>query len=123
VQDWRLQWYGTTSNTGNAADSADPYQTGIPNLAVFALLGPDQNPALAVAAQLPQPQIVGPNFVLSFTEPAGVSGVTYGAEWRAALDTGTWQTVTDSGSGSVHTFIVPVGDNATIFMRLRVSTP
>jgi alpha-tubulin suppressor-like RCC1 family protein len=123
VQDWRLQWYGAPSNTGNAADSADPYQTGIPNLAVFALLGPDQNPALAVAVQLPQPQIVGPNFVLSFTEPAGVSGVTYGAEWRAALDTGTWQPVTDSPVGTVHTFSVPIGGNGQIFMRLRVSTP
>ena len=123
MQDWRLQWYGTPSNTGNAADSADPFLTGIPNLAVFALLGPDQNPALAAAGQLPQPQIVGSDFVLTFTEPTGVSGVTYGAEWRAALDTGTWQTVTDTGSNSVHTFIVPIAGNAQIFMRLRVNAP
>jgi hypothetical protein len=122
-QDWRLKWYGTSSPAGDAADSADPYHTGIPNLAVFAFFGPDQNPAQAGGAQLPRPQIVAGDYVLSFSEPAGVSGVIYGAEWRAALDAGSWQAITDTGIGSVHTFSVPIGTNLQIFVRLRVSTP
>ena len=122
-QDWRVKWYSTPSNTGNAADNADPYRTGIQNLAVFAFFGPDQNPAQAMIGQLPQSQIVGGNFVFSFTQPAGVSGITYGAEWRPALDTGIWQPVSDSGSGGLHTFSVPIGSNTKLFMRLTVKNP
>ena len=36
---WRQAWFGTTTNSGNAADTADPYHTGIKNLEVLAFLG------------------------------------------------------------------------------------
>jgi uncharacterized protein (DUF2141 family) len=120
-QAWRLKWYGTTSNTGTAADTADPNQTGVQNLAVFAVLGPNQDPAKVAAGLLPQPQIVGANYVIAFTQPTGVTGVTYGAEWRADLSSGTWTPVADTGSGTTHTFSVPVAGNPQIFMRLTVS--
>ena len=122
-QDWRQKWFGTPGNAGNAADNADPYRTGIENLAVFALLGPDQNPAQAAGGQLPRPQILGANYVLSFNQPSGVSGITYGAEWRTALDSGSWLTVADSGTGGIHTFSVPIGSNRKLFMHLTVSEP
>jgi len=122
-QDWRQRWYGTTNDTGNAADGADPYQTGIPNLVVFAFIGPDQNPAHASVGQLPKPQFAGGNFTFSFTQPAGATGVTYGAEWRPALDTGIWLPVADTGSSGVHTFSVPIGSNTKLFMHLTVSSP
>ena len=122
-QDWRLKWYSTPGNAGNAANNADPYFTGIPNLAVFALIGPLQNPALASATQLPKAQITGGNVAFSFSQPNGVNGVTYGAEWRPALDSGSWLTLTDTGSGGIHTFSVPIGSNTKIFMRLTVSEP
>ena len=123
VDAWRYTFFGTTSNTGNAANTADPFHTGIPNLAVFGLLGPSQDPAKVASALLPKPQTIGTNYVLSFTQPAGVSGVTYGAEWRPDLATGTWQPMTDAGSGSVHTFSVPIGSNMKMFMRLTVTSP
>ncbi|MEO6740160.1 MAG: hypothetical protein ABIP20_07905, partial [Chthoniobacteraceae bacterium] len=123
LNNWRLTWFGTTSNTGNAADDADPYHTGVPNLAVFALLGPAQNPELVAAIMLPQARIIGTDYVITFTQPAGVSGVIYGAEWKADLSTGSWTSITESGSGSMHTFSVPIDSNENMFIRLRVSTP
>ena len=121
VQAWRQTWYGTTSNSGNAADTADPYHTGVANLLVYAFLGPSQNPALASASQLPQAQLSGGNYFFSFTQPSGVSGITYGAQWSAALS--GWNTIADTGSGTLHVFSVPVASNTKIFLRLTVSSP
>ncbi len=122
-QAWRLKWFGTTSNTGTAADAADPYGTGVQNLAVFAVLGPNQDPAMVAAGLLPQPQFVGANYVITFTQPTGVSGVTYGAEWRADLASGNWTTITDTGTAPTHTFSVPTAGNPQVFLRLRITSP
>jgi alpha-tubulin suppressor-like RCC1 family protein len=119
-QDWRMQWYGTPDNTGNAANDADPYGKGIQNLTVFALLGPGQNPATASIAQLPQVQTAGGNLFISFTEPPGVTGVTYGAESSATLQ-GDWQPVPDTGTGTLHIFSVPIGSNILLFLRLKLT--
>ena len=123
LESWRFTYFGTVSNTGMAANAADPYHTGVQNLAVFAVLGPNQDPAKVATTLLPQAQITGGNYAISFTQPAGVSGVAYGAEWRADLSAGNWQAVTDIVSGTTHTFSVPIGVNAQIFMRLTVSSP
>jgi uncharacterized repeat protein (TIGR03803 family) len=122
IESWRSQWYGTTVNSGNAADSADPHHTGIPNLAAFALFGPSQNPALAKLSQLPQPQKSGTNYLMSFTQPAGVTGLTYSAEWSTTLQANDWHTIIDTGSGSSHVFIVPIALNTRLFMRLKVTS-
>jgi uncharacterized delta-60 repeat protein len=34
---WRVQWFGTSNNAGDAADLADPNHNGIPNLLEYAL--------------------------------------------------------------------------------------
>lgn len=90
---------------------------------MYALLGPNQNPALASLDQLAQAQMGGGNFFINFTQPSGVSGITYGAEWSAALQPGNWNTITDTGSGALHVFSVPIGGNTTLFMRLTVTAP
>jgi len=120
LENWRQRWFGTTSNSGNAADTADPYGNGLPNLAVFALLGPAQDPSTASINQLPQVQRSGGNLLYSFTEPTGVSGITYGAEWSATLQS-DWQPVPDTGTAPLHVFSVPIGSNPKLFLRLRVT--
>ncbi|MEO6741180.1 MAG: cadherin-like beta sandwich domain-containing protein [Chthoniobacteraceae bacterium] len=121
LETWRFTWFGITENTGSAANTADPYHTGVPNLAAFAVLGPGQDPARVATRLLPQPQIVGGNYVVILTEPAGVSGVTYGAEWSADLSTGNWTFISDTGTGGTHAFSVPIGVMPMIFMRLKVT--
>lgn len=121
MQSWRQSWYGTSNNSGNAADLADPYHTGYSNLAVYAFFGPTQDPATAGGLQLPQPALVGGNFTCSFTQPDGVSGVTYGAQWSTELSGNNWHDIPDTGSGSQHVFTIPVGGNTRTFMRLQVT--
>jgi probable HAF family extracellular repeat protein len=117
-QSWQMSWYGSSSN---AAYNADPYDTGVANIAVFAFLGPYQDPSTASVGQLPQVQLSGGNFFYDFFEPAGISGVTYGAQSTLNL-TGSWQAVPDTGSGTEHIFSVPVGANPQRFMRLTLTT-
>jgi len=117
---WQVSWYGSVSNN-SAAFTADPYLTGVANIAVFAFLGPDQDPQTASVAQLPQVQLIGGNFFYDFFEPAGVSGVTYGAQFSLDLGSGSWQPVPDAGSGTEHIFSVPVGAKPQLFMRLTVT--
>ena len=119
-QSWQESWFGSASDS-SAAFNADPYHTGVANIAVFAFLGPYQDPSMASVSQLPQVQMNGGNLVYDFFEPPGVSGVTYGAQSRTDLSAGSWQAVPDAGSGTEHVFGVPVGESTQIFMRLTVS--
>jgi len=122
VESWRQTWYGSSGATGIAADDADPFHTGIPNLLVLAFFGPSQDPATARISMLPQPQVSGATMFFSFTQPAGVSGITYGAEWSTTMKSGEWFPVTDTGSGSQHVFSIPMSGTGT-FMRLKVTSP
>ena len=122
IESWRQTWYGSPGNTGNAANDADPYRTGLKNLTVYAFFGPGQNPATAKAADLPQPQLSDDHFSFDFTEPANVNGITYGAQWNSTLQ-GEWQSVVDTGSGSRHIFSVPTSGYLWMFLRLKVTSP
>jgi hypothetical protein len=117
---WRASWYGSASST-SAAFNADPYHTGLANILVFAFLGPYQDPSTASLAQLPQVQLSGGKLYYDFFEPAGVSGVTYGAQMRTSLAAGSWQPVLDTGSAGEHIFSIPIGANPRLFMRLTVT--
>jgi len=119
-QSWQMSWYGSTSNN-SAAFTGDPYRTGVANIAVFAFLGPYQDPSTASSSQLPQVQLSGGDLFYDFFEPEGVSGVTYGAQMRTALGAGSWQPVPDTGSGTEHIFSVPIGANPQLFIRLTVT--
>jgi hypothetical protein len=115
---WRQTWFGTTANSGDAADTFDFEHDGIVNLLEFAF---GMNPTLNSAGQLPSGQIIGSNFVINFTQPAGVTGITYGAEWSTSLS-GTWNPITDTGISPLHTFSVPIGSSTKLFVRLKVTT-
>lgn len=123
AQSWQQAWYGST--TGSAALNADPYRTGIQNFAVFAYLGPYQDPGTATLSELPQAQVSGGNIFYSFTEPIGVSGVTYGAQWSNTLQPNNWQPVPDTGDPTAtppsHAFSVPIGANTQVYLRLTVT--
>ena len=123
LKNWRFAHFGTVSNTGDAADTADPYQTGIPNLLLFAFFDPNQDPTQATISQLPQPQMAGGNLFFNFIEPAGISGITYGAESSTTLQLKDWQTIPDTGHDTLHIFSVPIGDAPQVFIRLRVTSP
>ncbi len=119
---WRQTYFGSTSNSGNAADLADLDGDGIPNILEYAFgLHPGQNSA----GQMPQPLRSGGDLVYTFTEPAGVTGITYSAEWSQTLQTGSWTSagITHTNSNGQHTFALPVGAEPGAFIRLRITTP
>lgn len=116
VTEFRQTFFGTTSNSGNAADDADPDHDGVPNIVEYAF---GSSPTAATPAAVPEPAPSGGNFGVSFEQPPSVTGITYGAEY--SIDMIHWFPVTDSGSGGEHVFSVPIGSNTKVFMRLVVT--
>jgi alpha-tubulin suppressor-like RCC1 family protein len=124
LQGWRLTNFGSVDNSGDGADLNDFDKDGIPNLNEFAF---GLNPKSSSSGLLPTPQKSGSNLVVSFTEPVGVSGILYGAEWSQTLLAGSWTAVTDTGNTGAsppqHTFSVPIGTKTKLYMRLKVTNP
>jgi hypothetical protein len=120
IEGWRMNHFGVTTSTGNAADHSDPDKDGLVNLIEFAF---GLDPLKGSPHLMPKGQLQGGDFVVSFPTPPGVSGVTYAAEWSTTLAEGQWLPLADSGSGNQHTFRVPVGSGTRKFLRMKVSTP
>ncbi|MBL9129987.1 MAG: hypothetical protein JNG86_02240 [Verrucomicrobiaceae bacterium] len=117
---WRQTHFGSYDNTGSAADMADFDGDGLANLVEFAFA---LDPAQGGSRALPQPVLSGGTVTLTFTQPAGVTGVTYGLEWSTTMAPGTWQPAADTGTAPQHSFSVPAGPNTSVFVRLRVTVP
>ncbi|MEI6675973.1 MAG: S8 family serine peptidase [Verrucomicrobiota bacterium] len=120
LETWRLTYFGSSANSGLGADINDPDLDGIVNLVEYAF---GLNPTVNSAGLLPQGQQKGANFVLEFTEPAGVDGFIYGAECSSTLLPNSWTPVPDTGSGTLHSFGVPNSTRPGSFMRLKVTRP
>ncbi|MGV3660753.1 MAG: beta strand repeat-containing protein [Prosthecobacter sp.] len=119
-ENWRQTHFGTTANTGSAADAFDHDKDGLANLIEYAF---GLTPTAADSWLMPQPQHDGSTFSVSFTQPASVSGVTYGAQWSTTLLPGSWTDIPDTGSGTFHVFSVPVSTGTQVFVRLVVTAP
>jgi len=118
LESWRYNHFGSTVNVGSAASASDPDHDGLPNLIEFAF---GLDPTLGGSCMLPLPQRIGNNFSVGFSEPIGISGVRYGAEWSASLLPGSWTPITDTGVPSQHQFTVPVGSQNQLFLRFTIS--
>jgi alpha-tubulin suppressor-like RCC1 family protein len=111
----------TTSQPAALQNTAfmDSDHDGISDLIEYAF-GLHSNPN--GTAQLPQPQRIGDNLVMRFTQPAGVTGITYGAEWSKTLLPDSWTDIPDTGTGTEHIFSVPAATAPRLFMRLKVTS-
>jgi len=58
----------------------------------------------------------------TFTQPAGVNGITYGAQWSTTLLANDWHDIADTGSGGQHIFSV-TSSETKLFLRLTVTEP
>jgi hypothetical protein len=126
TQIWRTNHFGITSNTGNAADLADPEHDGIFNLLEF---GTNLNPT---TASLMPGQIVRTPGNLKFTytrsKTAMNEGVTFEVQWSNDLSGPSWSSVgvtesilsEDSSIQNVEA-LVPDGGNERLFVRLKVT--
>ncbi len=118
IETWRQQFFGSTANTGNGADTNDFDLDGLSNLVEFAF---GLDPLHDSAGQLPQPQVISGNLVLTFTQPAAVTGITYHGEFSATMQPDDWHPIPDTGTGSQHTFSVPMVPSRT-FLRVNVTS-
>ncbi len=75
------------------------------------------------SSQLPQWEVSNGTISTTFTQPPGVSGITYGAEWTTDLAVSPWILIPDTGTGGTHTFSVPIGPDPRKFFRFTVSQP
>jgi len=119
-----MHGYTIPNPLNGAEQSAAPMQglaaSGTGQDAASALIAHAFGLGAAGGGALPQGKLVGDSYVIEFTEPAGVTGITYGAEYSATLLPGSWTEVPDTGTGSAHIFSVPV-TGGSLFMRLRVT--
>ena len=95
VISWRLLHFGTSENTGNAADIADPDGDGWTNHQEF--ISGTHPLDRASLLKIDQMQAVGINMQLSFPT---VVGKTYRVERSDTLAEASWQTVQDNIAGT-----------------------
>jgi hypothetical protein len=120
---WRQTHFGSTANSGSAADAADPDRDGLPNLLEYALnLSP--NAASRVPAAV---QAAGGNLEYTYTRGTAAynGGTTFQVEWSDDLT--TWFTtgvveslISDDGTHQQVKATLPAGSGDRRFVRLRV---
>ena len=115
---WRLRWFGTIADAGEAADAADPDRDGLDNLTEFAFGRSPASPPSATDPALPSPVRVGQDLVWAFPTPPGSDGTSITAEW--STDAVTWQAVPDTGTPPNRRYLIPA-TAPRILTRLRVA--
>lgn len=127
-QAWRYDSFGTTSNTGSAADTFDSNGDGETNFYEFAT---GQDPAASTTATPAVSPAVGA-LALTYarSNAALADGTTFTVEWSDNLVGGTWSSagvtveiLSDNGTIQTVKATVPTGPGPNKFMRLRVSKP
>ncbi|HBJ83136.1 MAG TPA: hypothetical protein DDZ88_04535 [Verrucomicrobiales bacterium] len=96
---WRQQYFGTSANTGNAADTTTPDGDNIPNLLKYALV---IIPGSSGAAAMPAAQRVSDRLTLIFTRDPARNDVTITVQANNTL-TGTWTNLATSINGAAFT--------------------
>ena len=120
IQAWRHTHFGSPVDYGNGANTFDFDNDGHVNLIEFAF---GLNPTSGSSNQLPQAQHSGGNFFFDFIPPAGVSGITYGAEWSTTLQSDDWNPIPDTGTPPQHLFSVPTDSKDRLFLRFQITDP
>ena len=123
LQSWRLTHFGTISNSGSAADTADPDGDGRSNLLEYAI-GSDPNGTDSGSAAAVGETADGTRLTLTFTRIAD-SSLTYTVQ--ATNDLGSWTDIWSSTGAANTTGSITVADTEDIsanpkrFLRLKVS--
>jgi uncharacterized delta-60 repeat protein len=101
LESWRVQYFGTAANTGDAADDADPDHDSLTNFTEYAF---GLSPVDRASNALPEFKHSGAAFTTTFTAPAGRDDVLYRAEWSPTMQPGTWAAIPDTGTAPAHVF-------------------
>ncbi|MGL5019975.1 MAG: hypothetical protein ACRDBP_17710 [Luteolibacter sp.] len=77
--------------------------------------------AFLASAIQPDGRVEGTDFVIRFTAPAGLGGITYGTEFSTTLQPGSFAVVPDTGIAPEYVFRVPMGARTRMFMQILVT--
>jgi hypothetical protein len=127
---WRLNHFGTTDNSGNAADTADPDHDGIINILEYAF---DTDPNVSSANPISF-AVVGNHLTVTFkrTHPA-LPDISYTPQVANNLSSAVWnsgasytsQAVTDNSDSTetvVVTDLAPINSTPTHFLRILITS-
>jgi hypothetical protein len=124
IEAWRLQWFGTTANSGAAADTAVATSDRMPNLLKYAL---GLNPLVATNNPVACDVCTG---YLRLTSPKNpdATDVSFQVEVTDNLTTTAWTTNGTTVDVNSPTLLevhanTPVASSTEAFIRLRVSSP
>jgi hypothetical protein len=110
-------WVATQYPSVTGGPTADQELDGLPNGIEYAF---GLNPTTFTSPLLlPQPIRVGSTLVTSYSQPSGVTGVTYRAEW--SRDLAAWFNIADTGTGGTHTFTLSILNEPRVFLRHNVT--
>jgi uncharacterized delta-60 repeat protein len=114
-QSWRLRFFGTTEDAGIAAQSSDPDNDGLNNLLEFAF---NLDPGSGSSNQIPEGKVLNGDYVVRFTHPPDVLGLTYRAQWSGTMEPNSWLPIPDSGLSPTHEFKLSTIGRPRAFVRL-----
>jgi hyaluronate lyase len=118
---WRQQWFGTTANTGRAADTANPAGDGVINLLKRAF---NLNPLVVQTNGLPHGTLNGGSFTMTYRKSLAATDLVFQVQCSGNLVNWTTNGITDTvvssdGFTEIHTATKPVTSSEQ-FMRLNV---
>jgi hypothetical protein len=128
LEEWRLQNFGTISNTGSTGDSGDQDGDGLSNLLEWAAgLSPTSGSTFTSPTALVASNI---EFTYHRSVAALNAGASYFVEWSDSLETNSWSTasvsqqvLSDNGALQQVKATLPAGADGKRFVRLRVTSP
>ena len=132
LDSWRKQWFGSSSNTGTAADTASYAGDGMANLVKYAL---GLNPTVPVSGGLPEAKIMNNRLAITFNRLKSATDIVY--EVQATGDLFGWgnSTVVWSSASTPYTGGSNSSESVTVqdpvsagsanrrFMRLQITRP
>ena len=125
IETWRLQWFGSIENTGNAALEADPDNDGTTNLYEFAY---GLNPTQSDAPPVPQFALHDGNIVFTYIRGTLAYGeLWFAVPWTETLNGTDWtygeeieEILSDNGTQQTVKAIIPMGTAGKRFVRLEI---
>lgn len=132
LEEWRLDNFGSISNSGNGADDADPEADGIINLVEFALGGDPWSTDRTILPRVQITEVDSSDYLeLKYIRPDSDNGLTYSVNTTENLN--SWPTdgigvnsptIVDNGDGTetwTYRRTSSINNTDAAFMRLDIS--
>ncbi|HBJ86207.1 MAG TPA: hypothetical protein DDZ88_20550 [Verrucomicrobiales bacterium] len=128
IEGWRQQYFGTTANSGDAADTFDFDHDGLVNLLEWSCgLDPTLSSTLPTLVTRSGGDI---EFIYTRSVSAVAAGAAYTVEWSDTLVANDWSTtgvsqaeLSNNGTLQQMKATLPAGSLGRRFVRLRVASP